>query len=54
MEFQQSRRDLQEIAISQARLIEAVARFDAIHSQDANPEEAAAATNAWEPPQKVG
>ena len=35
---------LRQMAQAQARLIEAVARFDRIHSQDAHPEGAAAAT----------
>jgi PAS domain S-box-containing protein len=42
--FEQERSRLMEITRSQARLIEAVARFDATHSQDANPRGAIAAT----------
>ncbi|MET0085085.1 MAG: EAL domain-containing protein [Sedimenticola sp.] len=42
--FEEERTRLIEIVQSQARLIEAVARFDATHSQDANPRGAAAAT----------
>lgn len=42
--LKQERARLAEIAQSQARLIEAVARFDAIHSQSDHPQGAAAAT----------
>ncbi len=42
--FEEERSRLIEITQSQARLIEAVARFDATHSQDANPGGAIAAT----------
>ncbi|MEN8132871.1 MAG: PAS domain-containing protein, partial [Pseudomonadota bacterium] len=42
--FAEERSRLIEIVQSQARLIEAIARFDAIHSQDADPRGAAAAT----------
>ncbi len=42
--FEEKRSSLIEIAQSQARLIEAIARFDTVHSQDANPRGAAAAT----------
>ncbi|MBW1684584.1 MAG: PAS domain S-box protein [Deltaproteobacteria bacterium] len=42
--FEQTRRALIETADAQARLIEAVARFDHIHSQDAHVEGATAAT----------
>ena len=42
--FDEERASLVEIAQSQARLIEAVARFDSIHSQHANPRGAAGAT----------
>ncbi len=42
--FEEERSRLIEITRSQARLIEAVARFDATHSQDANPGGAIAAT----------
>ncbi len=41
--FEEERSRLIEITRSQARLIEAVARFDATHSQDANPRGAIAA-----------
>ncbi len=44
--FDEERSSLVEIAQSQARLIEAIARFDTVHSQDANPRGAAAATLA--------
>lgn len=44
--FEQQRERLVETARSQARLIEAVARFDAKHSQDAHPDGAVAATMA--------
>lgn len=44
--FDEQRSSLVEIAQSQARLIEAVARFDTVHSQDADPRGAAAATLA--------
>ena len=42
--FDQERSRLVEIAQSQARLMEAVARFDIIHSQDADPRGSGAAT----------
>lgn len=42
--FKQQTQRLTELAASQARLIEAVGRFDAIHSKDANPNGSAAAT----------
>jgi PAS domain S-box-containing protein len=44
--FDEERSNLVEIAQSQARLIEAVARFDTIHSRDANPRGAGGATLA--------
>ena len=44
--FDEQRSSLVEIVQSQARLIEAIARFDTVHSQDANPRGAAAATLA--------
>ncbi len=42
--FEEERARLVETAASQARLIEAVARFDTIHSQDAHPDGPMAAT----------
>ena len=42
--FAEERARMIEIVQSQARLIEAIARFDATHSQDADPRGASAAT----------
>ena len=42
--FEEKRQDLVENAERQARFIEAVARFDAVHSQEDDPEGAAGAT----------